>query len=371
MKKICFIVSSPLTASSFLKGPINKLSRVYEIYLIVNLNNKHNKLIDKLNVKKVFHFEIVRNISVFRDIICLIKMTYFFRKNKFHAIHSVSPKAGLIAMLGGYISGVEVRIHTFTGQVWVTKKGVIKNILKFIDKLISELSTIILTDGKSQLDFLIKNKIVDKKAKVLGKGSISGVSLKKFNPNYGLREKLRRKFNVIENQWVFMYLGRLKKDKGIIDLIEAFLKIKKEKNTVLFLVGDDEENLKKNYMSEPRILFLPHNNKPENIIQICDTFCLPSYREGFGLSVIEASSLKKPIISSDIYGLKDTVINKKTGLVFQAGDTEKLTDLLIYAINNKKKMKEMGGNGRDYVEKNFSEKNILTEWKRFYSENVC
>ena len=82
MKKICFIVSSPLTASSFLNGPINKLSKTYEIYLIVNLNNKHNKLIDKLNVKKVFHFEIIRNINVFRDVVCLFKIIYFFLKNK-------------------------------------------------------------------------------------------------------------------------------------------------------------------------------------------------------------------------------------------------------------------------------------------------
>ena len=369
MKKICFIVSSPLTASSFLNGPINKLSRIYEINLIVNLNNKHNKLIDKLNVKKVFHFEIIRNVSVFRDIICLIKMIYFFKKNKFHAIHSVSPKAGLIAMLAGYISGTKIRIHTFTGQVWVTRKGIIRSVLKFIDKLISKLSTLVLTDGRSQLDFLIKNKIVDKKAKVLGKGSISGVSLKKFNPDKKVRDKLRKKFNINENQWVFMYLGRLKKDKGVIDLIEVFSK-SKEKKTLLFLIGDDEENLKKKYNSDSRILFLPHNNKPENLIQVCDTFCLPSYREGFGVSVIEASSLKKPIISSDIYGLKDTVIKEKTGLLFQAGDVEKLKTLLIYAINNKTKMKELGSNGRDYVEENFSEEKILLEWEKFYLKNV-
>ena len=167
-----------------------------------------------------------------------------------------------------------------------------------------------------------------------------------------------------------MYLGRLKKDKGVLDLIEAFLKIKKEKNTMLFLVGDDEDNLKKNYKSYPKITFLPHDNKPENIIQICDTFCLPSYREGFGLSAIEASSLKKPIISTNIYGLKDTVINKKTGLVYQVGDIEKLNSHLIYAIKNNAKMKEMGNNGRDYVEDNFSEEKILVEWERFYLENV-
>ena len=215
MKKICFIVSSPLTASSFLRGPISKLSKLFDIYLVVNLNNKHKDLVNGLNVKKVFHFEIIRNISVFRDIMCLIKMIYFFKKNKFHAIHSVSPKAGLIAMLGGYISGIKIRIHTFTGQVWVTKKGVVRSALKFIDKLISKLSTLILTDGRSQLEFLIENKIVDKEAKVLGKGSISGVSLKKFNPDKKVRDRLRKQFNIKENQWVFMYWVDLKKIRAL------------------------------------------------------------------------------------------------------------------------------------------------------------
>ncbi len=371
MKKICFIVSSPLTASSFLNGPINKLSKVYEVYLIVNLNNHHKKLINKLNAKKVFHFEIVRNINIFKDFICLIRMIYFFKKNKFHAIHSVSPKAGLIAMLGGYLSGIRIRIHTFTGQVWFNKKGLMKSILIFIDKLISKFSTLILTDGKSQLDFLIRHKIVNKDAKVLGKGSISGVSLEKFNPSDEIRLKLRKKLNISDDQWVFMYLGRLKRDKGILDLVDAFLKINNRKNTLLYLVGDDEENLIKNLKQSSRIFYLPHDNRPENIIQVCDTFCLPSYREGFGSSVIEACSLKKPIISSNTYGLEDTVINKKTGLIFKTGDIDELTKLLIYSINNRQEMKRMGENGRKYVKQNFSEEKILLEWEKFYFKNVC
>ena len=123
MKKICFIVSSPLTAHSFLSGPINELSKDYEVYLILNENKRYKKLIKGLNVKKVFHFEILRTISLCKDIKCLIKMAYFLKKNKFVAIHSVSPKAGLIGMLAGRIACIPKRIHTFTGQVWATKKG--------------------------------------------------------------------------------------------------------------------------------------------------------------------------------------------------------------------------------------------------------
>ena len=104
----------------------------------------------------------------------------------------------------------------------------------------------ILVDGKSQLDFLIRHKIVNKDAKVLGKGSISGVSLEKFNPSDEIRLKLRKKLNISDDQWVFMYLGRLKRDKGILDLVDAFLKINNRKNALLYLVGDDEENLVKN-----------------------------------------------------------------------------------------------------------------------------
>ena len=166
-----------------------------------------------------------------------------------------------------------------------------------------------------------------------------------------------------------MFLGRINAEKGVEDLINAFININESHNQKLFIVGPDEDQtISKNINSlkNNNIIYVPLTNKPEDIMQICDTFCLPSYREGFGLSVLEASALSKPIICSNIYGLKDTVIENKTGVKHIVKNIDSIHERLIFALANKKLMKEMGLNGRKYVQENFSEKIVVNAWVSFY-----
>ena len=122
MKKICFIVSSPYTAYTFLNAPIKQLAKNYEIFIIANYNQNELGYLKELPIKKIFYFQIIRKISLFKDLRCLFKMISFFKKNKFDAIHSVSPKAGFLAMVSGNLALIRMRTHTFTGQVWATKE---------------------------------------------------------------------------------------------------------------------------------------------------------------------------------------------------------------------------------------------------------
>ena len=169
-----------------------------------------------------------------------------------------------------------------------------------------------------------------------------------------------------------MFLGRLNKDKGVIDLIKAFGQLDQSKKpSSLFLVGHDEEQIKTRFQHvSPKIHFIPFEKKPEELLQACDSFCLPSYREGFGLSVIEASALEKPIICSDAYGLADTIIQGETGLRHRVGDVEHLKEQLSFALNHPKELNAMGKAGRNYVEANFSEKRLLKEWESFYKKQL-
>ena len=367
MKKICFVVSSPLTAISFLKEPINRLSKFYEIFLVVNLNGTDVNLLRDLPLKRIIHFKIERKINIINDFICLIRLINFFRKNKYDAIHSLSPKAGFISMLAGYLSNIPTRVHTFTGQVWSTKKGIFRFILKKIDSLTSYCSTELLTDSESQLIFL-RSQGFKKKINIFGNGSICGVSLNRFKPSNIERKNQRKKFKILDRETVFMFLGRINKDKGVIDLIEAFKKI--DTNSFLcslYLIGKDEDEIGSMYQSNySNIHFLPHEKNPENILQACDVFCLPSYREGFGVSIIEASALEKPIICSDVYGLQDTIIEGETGLRHRVGDIYHLKQKIEFTMINPKKIKKMGVKGRVYVTKNFDQLLVLDEWEDFY-----
>lgn len=371
MKKLCFVVSSPATAMAFLKGPMQTLSKHYTLHLIVNTKDMA-PLLAELPLKRVHVQNIERGINPLKDLKCLISMVRFLRKQQFDALHSVSPKAGLMAMLGGLIANVPMRTHTFTGQVWANKKGVFRFLLKSIDRLIAGCATQVLVDGKSQLCYLKEHGVIGPAAQVLGKGSISGVSLTRFAPSASLREERRKTLKLEEDEWAFMFLGRLNKDKGVIDLIHAFAQLDQSKMpSSLFLVGHDEEQIKTRFQPiSSKIHFIPFEKKPEELLQACDSFCLPSYREGFGLSVIEASALEKPIICSDAYGLADTIIQGETGLRHRVGDVDDLKQQLTYALNHPEQMRKMGQAGRKYVEANFSESLLLKEWERFYQKQL-
>ena len=371
MKKLCFVVSSPATALAFLRGPMEVLAASYELHLIANTTHPE-ELLEELPIKAVHVFPIERGIRPLHDLRCLIQVIRFFRQVDFDALHSVSPKAGLMAMLGGYFAHTPLRTHTFTGQVWANKKGVFRFLLKAIDRLIARCATQILVDGKSQRQFLVDEGVVDSKAEVLGKGSICGVSLARFSPNSSLRVKRRKALGLSENEWAFMFLGRLNKDKGVIDLIHAFSELDQMEHTAsLFLIGHDEEEIQARFQSvSNKIHFIPFEKKPEELLQACDTFCLPSYREGFGLSVIEASALEKPIICSDTYGLQDTIVKGKTGLRHRVGEVAHLKEQLLWALQHPEEMRAMGKNGRVYVEENFSGEVLLNAWKNFYAEKL-
>ena len=366
MKKICFVTTTPLTAQVFLSGPIERLSEKYEIHLITDLTSINENL---PNVKKQYHINIYRNISLINDLKCLIEIVKILKANNYNAIHTITPKAGLLGLLGALISGNKIKNHTFTGQVWANKKGAYRLLLKNIDRLINKLATHSIVDGHSQREFLIKKNIVSEKAIVFGKGSISGIDLNKFKPKLQTKNKFRKKFKISEKEWVFMYLGRLNREKGVLDLLNAFNNLKEIANIRLVIVGPDEENITINHkklFDNTKVLYIPFTKEPHNLIQICDVFCLPSYREGFGLSVIEASALEKGIICSDAYGLRDTILDKITGIKHKKGNIKDLREKLLFSINNKSKFYEMGINGRNYVKKNFSKESIVGSWNEFY-----
>ena len=367
-KKICFIVSEPDNAKWFLKTPILKLRENFEVHLVANFSEQKPKsYIDFTDFNHTL--PIKRNINLLNDLLCLKKAVTLFKQNKFNSIHSVTPKAGLISMLAGFIAKIPIRIHTFTGQVWATKNGVFKHLLITMDRMINFFATHVIVDGESQREFLIAKKIITEKSIVFGKGSICGVDTNRFKPSKNIRIKLREKYNIKENEWVFMFLGRINAEKGVEDLINAFININESHNQKLFIVGPDEDQtISKNINSlkNNNIIYVPLTNKPEDIMQICDTFCLPSYREGFGLSVIEASALEKPIICSNAYGLRDTIKENVTGIRHKKGSVSSLQQNLIYVLENKEKIKRMGENGREYVLKNFSTKEITENWIKYY-----
>ena len=354
-KKIALIVSSPMTFKAFYKNHIKKLQESYDVTLIANFDQPE-PIFD--GVKQIA-LNLERKPSVLSDLKSLKNMISIFKKEKFILVHSTTPKAGFITQIAGFLTGTEFRLHIFTGQVWASQTGVKRKALKKIDIVIASLATHLLADSKSQVDFLLAESIpVKTKIKVLGNGSISGVDLKKFTPKDS--EGLKSNLNLKDKSFVFLFIGRLNKDKGIFDLIKSFeLVNSKHPQAALLIVGSDEENIlpfiQNHILYNKSIFYHEATPRPQDFMAMTDILCLPSYREGFGSVVIEAAACGTPSIGSDIYGLSDAIENGKSGYLFPVGSVNDLAAKMIYSIENPQILKQVSEYGMKRAKERFSD----------------
>lgn len=343
--RICFVVSSPMTARAFLTGHLLALSRRYAVDLVCHADG--GAALDSLAGKiALIPVAIERKVSPLADLVALLRLYRHFCTSRYGVICSVTPKSGLLSLLAAFFSRTQVRIHIFTGQVWVTRSGVKRCLLKMIDKLMASLATDLLTDSPSQREFLIAEGVVrPEKIQVLAGGSICGVDVERFQARPGMRDSLRQELDIPEDAVVVLFLGRMNRDKGVLDLARAYADLAvKNQGLWLLAVGPDEENIQADIAAicagvSSRTRLLGFTDQPERFMVAADIFALPSYREGFGSSVIEAAACGVPSVCSRIYGLTDAVVDGVTGVLHNPADVtdikKRLEQLLDPALRER------------------------------------
>ena len=373
MKKICFVLTAEFAVKAFLLNHLRALSKEYAVAVIVNTNNPN--FLDEQGINaKVVPLAIARDISLILDISCLLQLVKLFHQQSFSAVHSITPKAGILAMLAAYFVRVPLRVHTFTGQVWVTKGGFKRLLLKMFDKLIAFLATNIIVDSYSQRQFLLEEGVITKaKSVVFGSGSVSGVDLSRFKYSAQARLDVRSRLNIKANAMVFLFLGRLNLDKGVLDLANAFSQLPTGSACLLF-VGPDEQNMQIKIESilannASNVSFVGHTNVPEHYMSAADVLFLPSYREGFGSVVIEAAAVGIPAIASRIYGVTDAVVDNETGLLHEPHDVSGLKGC-IQMIKHKTLRLKLGKQAKARVCSLFDSKMVTQCWVDFYQEKL-
>jgi len=250
-------------------------------------------------------------------------------------VHTLMPKSGLLGMLAARLAGTKHRFHSFTGQVWATRTGAIRHVLKAMDRLLSLCASRLLADSTSQLDFLVEQGIVSRqRIEVLADGSICGVDVRRFSRNDDARRKVRAELGIGEDDIVFLFVGRLTVEKGISELLQAFSAVASRFDRVhLVIVGPSEADFEQELeqgrrLTGGRIHRIGFTTRPQEYMSAADVFCLPSYREGFGTVIIEAAAAGLPTIASRIYGITDAVEDRKTGLLHQVKDVGSMEALM-------------------------------------------
>ncbi len=373
--RIAIVASSPMTINAFLHDQIMRLSVTHHVMVVTNIDDPAKLAFSSNNVE-IKSINIPRKLSFWKDVKAFYLLLKLFVNSDFDMVYSVTPKSGLLAMLASLVARVRCRVHTFTGQVWVTRTGVKRLFLKSMDQFIASLSTHALADSKSQRQFLIDEKVVsEEKVKVLANGSISGVNLQRFNPDKKVKKELRKELNINESDVVILFLGRLSNDKGILDLASAFKMLVDQDNSVkLVIVGPDEEDMRNQILAtvgvgSERLRMIDFTDHPEHYMNVADIFCLPSYREGFGSVVIEAAAVGIPAVGSDIYGIKDAIENNVTGLLFPVRDIRALHDRIKTLVINNSFRQQLGDAARQRAQQLFSQDFVTSSFVDYF-ENV-
>lgn len=377
-KKIAFVVAIPGSAESFLVNHFERLVNEYDVTLIANFPDGYDRSFFTNMGVRCIYAPIERSINIKNDLKALLALRKIFKKEAFASVHSVTPKAGLLTAVASWMAGIKVRIHIYTGQVWATRKGVMRSLLKVMDKTIALFDNHILVDGESQRQFLIKEGVLKaNNSEVLAHGSICGVKLEKFNISADVRHSEREKFGFKEEDVVYIFLGRLNHDKGIGELYEAFNRLVAEcPNAKLLLYGTDEEGYEakaaayKNLKRNENFFYPGLTRTPYDALQGGDVFVLPTWREGFGSSVIEAQALGLPVITSDAYGVCDASVPEVTGLRCKVDDAEGLYKCMKHYYEHPELRTKHGEAGRKRVFDLFGCKVVSQAWLDYYKRLI-
>lgn len=380
--KIARVSTVPFFVVTQLRAQIEALS---QSGMTVTVIASRDEMSDELAAHKGFTYvpvNIEREINPVKDISSLVALVRTFKKNKFDVIHSTTPKAGLLCAIAGLFSGTKVRLHTFTGQPWVTMGGAKRFILKLCDKIIGVLNTHCYADSASQKDFLVSNGIIRaENISVIGGGSLAGIDLARFNTSrYSVDAlaALRASLNIPQTGKVLLFVGRITPDKGIRELVEAFSRlVHKDESVFLLLVGPFESvgEIIVKQVDDPRVQnnmkIVGYSDEPEKYMALADILCLPSYREGFGTVVIEAAAMGTPTIGSDIYGLSDAIVHNVTGVLVPPKDSAALEAAISTTLSDTSALSAMGAAARDRALNEFGAKKcsdlLINEYKRFFN----
>lgn len=315
-----------------------------------------------------------RKISLWKDVRSLLRLVRLFREERPHIVHSMTPKAGLLCMIAARITGVPIRVHTFTGLLFPTATGIKRRILIATDRITCWCATHIIPEGEGVKKDLIVYGITRKPIAVVGNGNVNGIDLAFFDPQLYTPDFIsaqRASIGLTDDDFVFIFVGRLVKDKGLNELIAAFRKIENP-HAKLLLVGRYEPDLDpletetmEEIKSNPDIVEVGWQTDVRPWLALSHTFILPSYREGFPNVVLQAGAMGLPSIVTDINGSNEIIIDGENGLIIPGRDETALLQAMNKVLKQKNQYIANREKNRSMIANRFEQKAL---WKALLSQ---
>ena len=377
-KKIIRTATVPLSLDLFCRGLLKDLNTRYDIVALSSPQPELDSIRKREKVRTI-SVPMERKIAPLSDLVSLFRLIRVFRKEKPDMVHSITPKAGLLSMMAAKWTRVPVRIHTFTGLIFPYEKGWKRRLLMTTDRLTASCATHVIPEGIGIRDDLIRFKITRKPLRVLGNGNVRGIDLGHYVRTEKLSRRaadLRNYYNISEDDFAFIFVGRLDRDKGIDELVQAFQRLEKDVPTVhLFLVGAEEPDGKA-FLAETReaIGQDPHIHLSDGWqadvrpwYAAADALVHPSRREGFPNVVIEAGAMGLASIVTDINGSREIISDGQNGTIVPAQDPDALYAAMKAFIDHPERVQEMAAAARE-LSKRYEQKYVRQCLDVFYKE---
>ncbi len=366
--KLLRITTVPVSLKILLTDQLNFMSNYFEV---VGVSSSGKELLDVASTEniRVSELEMSREITPLKDLLSLMKMIFLFLREKPEIVHTHTPKAGIIGMLAAFICRVPHRLHTVAGLPVMEATGRKKSLLLFVEKLTYTCATKVYPNSYGLKEYILDEKLCSSsKLKVIGYGSSNGIDTKHFTRTKEIVEASKgigQEYGLKE-QFVFCFVGRVVKDKGIDELMNAFHKLSFEfENVYLLIVGKMEPELDP---ISPKSVEILENN--DNIIHVgfqsdirpylaaSDCFVLPTYREGFPNVVLQAASMELPSIVTDINGCNEIIHNGENGLIVEPKNSEALCEAMKKFMIDKNLVTLLSENIRDEIVEKYDRKNF-------------
>ena len=354
--KIIRATTVPISLDTFCRGLLKMLSEKYEVVALSSPGVEMQTIAEREGVRTI-EVPMERHISLMKDMRALWQLILVFRRERPTMVHSMTPKAGLLCMIAAWLTRVPVRVHTFTGLVFPTAKGLQRKLLMWTDRITCRCATYVIPEGEGVKKDLLDYGITQKPLRVLGFGNVRGVDMHYYNRRPEVMEKT---VALRDDSFItFLFVGRVVRDKGINELCEAFDRLSKEfPQTRLLLVGWREDDL--DPVSDKTQALIDSNPSLNYVGEVwgddlmayyaaADCFVLPSYREGFPNTVLEAGAMGLPSIVTDINGSREIIVENENGMIVPPRDADALFVAMRRMVNDDRRRSFMASNARNMV----------------------